>query len=234
MNIGFLIFFANWLFYQKRYLFYSSDEEAYKLYIDGLKSVVYSNVTDLFGDAFEEFVNCTVDELDLNTTGFAEGYYNQPVVLVGVLIQAYGSVANATNTTLADCAEENEEVASFLNDTETVMRYENDDVKDLIESLGFLTTAKYETAAVIGFFGGLLIAFYVAGVLIPSYISTVLKVRSGVIPTLRDRDFQRYREALDTVTVLLGVCFWGSLFSSVAGMLLTMALVRSILLSKVL
>ena len=50
---------------------------------------------------------------------------------------------------------------------------------------------------------------------IPSVTATTLKLRSGVIPTLRDPSFRQYRFAVDQVTVLSGSMFWGCLFASV-------------------
>jgi hypothetical protein len=49
---------------------------------------------------------------------------------------------------------------------------------------------------------------------IPSVTSTTLKLRSGVISTLKDRDFNRYRFAADQVTILTGSMFWGCLLAS--------------------
>jgi len=49
---------------------------------------------------------------------------------------------------------------------------------------------------------------------IPSMTTTILELRSGVIPSLKSRDFQKYREAPDTVTLLTGSLFWGCLVSS--------------------
>jgi len=51
-------------------------------------------------------------------------------------------------------------------------------------------------------------------VVIPSEISTTLKLRSGVIPTFRSRNFSQYRESPDSVSLISGSLFWGCLFSS--------------------
>jgi len=180
----------------------------------------------MFGDSYNAFLNCSTTKWDLNTTALEqEGYdYTDSFTFVTLLVDNYGSIAKAMETLLAECFQEFTEIANFLKDTEAVMSYEPDSLKDILE--GFeVSTTKYEVACVIGFFGGLLVAIYIAGVLIPSYISSVLKLRSGVIPTLKDRDFQRYREALDAVTVLVGSCFWGAFFSSAAAMAFTIQLV---------
>jgi len=49
---------------------------------------------------------------------------------------------------------------------------------------------------------------------IPSVVATVLQFRSGVIGSLRDPEFRRYRAAPDLTGVLFGAAFWGSLFAS--------------------
>jgi len=51
---------------------------------------------------------------------------------------------------------------------------------------------------------------------IPSIISSILQLRSGVIPTFRDRaKFGRHRFGAELVTILLGSLVWGTLFSSI-------------------
>jgi len=56
---------------------------------------------------------------------------------------------------------------------------------------------------------------------IPSVVSTTLKLRSGVIPSLRSPGFTRYRFAADTVTILTGSMFWGTFCSVEKGHRLT-------------
>jgi hypothetical protein len=56
---------------------------------------------------------------------------------------------------------------------------------------------------------------YLGLIYIPSFISTVLRFRSGVLPSLRENAILYYRPALDTVTVLFGAVFWGSLFTTI-------------------
>ena len=57
-------------------------------------------------------------------------------------------------------------------------------------------------------------AFSLAVTYIPSVTSTTLQLRSGVIPTLRNPRFNRYRFAADQVTILMGSMFWGCLIAS--------------------
>ena len=60
-----------------------------------------------------------------------------------------------------------------------------------------------------------LVAVYLSVLYIPSVTTTILKLRCGHIPTLRDGHFRRYRVAPDQVAILTGSIFWGTLFSSV-------------------
>jgi hypothetical protein len=67
---------------------------------------------------------------------------------------------------------------------------------------------------VIGCVVAFITAVSLAVTYIPSVTSTTLKLRSGVISTLKDRDFNRYRFATDQITILTGSMFWGCLFAS--------------------
>ena len=50
---------------------------------------------------------------------------------------------------------------------------------------------------------------------LPSVATTILKLRSGVIPTLQNPVyFQDLRNRMDLVNLLIGSLFWGTLFSS--------------------
>ena len=50
---------------------------------------------------------------------------------------------------------------------------------------------------------------------LPSVTTTILKLRSGVIPTLHcPRETNELRKRMDLVNLLLGSLFWGTLFSS--------------------
>ena len=53
-----------------------------------------------------------------------------------------------------------------------------------------------------------------AKVCVPSQVTLLLKLRSGVIPTFRDRNFASYRQATDAVTKIGGSLFWGSILAS--------------------
>jgi hypothetical protein len=49
----------------------------------------------------------------------------------------------------------------------------------------------------------------------PGVTTTILELRAGVIPSLHSPDFEKYRVAPDTVTMLSGSLFWGCLVSSI-------------------
>jgi hypothetical protein len=49
---------------------------------------------------------------------------------------------------------------------------------------------------------------------IPSFIINVMKFRYGVIGSLDDKDFQRYKEGPDHPTLVFGIAFWSQLFTA--------------------
>ena len=169
-------------------------------------------------------MDCAVDELDWNTTILEQYNYYDSTTFIILLVENHGSITAAVDM-ISPCGDQYPDILNFLIETEIVQNYTTDGWKDLVAEFD-VSVLKYRVAAVVAFLGGLCVALYIAGVLIPSCISTVLKLRSGVIPTLRDREFQRYRVALDTATVLLGSCFWGAFFSSIGTMVFLFGLVR--------
>jgi hypothetical protein len=58
-------------------------------------------------------------------------------------------------------------------------------------------------------------AFRLAISYLPSVTTTIIQLRTGVIPSLGDSSFEKYRVAPDSVTLLTGTLFWGCLVSSV-------------------
>jgi len=58
-------------------------------------------------------------------------------------------------------------------------------------------------------------ALSICFVYIPSAIHTILKFRSGAIPSLRDPYFINYRKSLHLSTFMIGAMFWGLLVSTV-------------------
>lgn len=75
----------------------------------------------------------------------------------------------------------------------------------------------------IGVCVAVLAALRLVAMYLPGVTATILELRSGVIPSLHSPDFQKYREAPDTVTLLTGTLFWGCLVSSLLfGMLIAL------------
>lgn len=60
---------------------------------------------------------------------------------------------------------------------------------------------------------------------IPSFISTVLKFRGGVLPSLKDSNFSIYRYSAEQATILFGSSFWGCFFSGATAAIIVGGLV---------
>ena len=67
----------------------------------------------------------------------------------------------------------------------------------------------------IGMIVAVLAALRLVVMYLPGVTTTILELRSGVIPSLHSPTFQKYRVAPDTVTMLTGSLFWGCLMSSI-------------------
>jgi hypothetical protein len=83
-----------------------------------------------------------------------------------------------------------------------------------------LSVARAGIAGTAGLLSGVGACFAIAMVYIPSFISTCLKYRTGVFPSLRDRSFPMYRVAVDLVTTLYGSAFWGCIFTGIIATIL--------------
>ena len=55
----------------------------------------------------------------------------------------------------------------------------------------------------------------IATIVIPSFISTILKLRSGVIETFTNKSFPKYRDDIMDTSWTTGAMFWGSLIGSI-------------------
>jgi len=79
------------------------------------------------------------------------------------------------------------------------------------------TRAMILTAINVGMACGLVSTINIFFAYLPSTISTTLKFRAGLIPSLRDpRTFQQYRFAQDTTAAIFGSIFWSSLYTAFA------------------
>jgi len=66
-----------------------------------------------------------------------------------------------------------------------------------------------------GIIAALIAGIYNATLNIPSIVMTTLQFRSGVLPSLRDINFKKYRASMFRPTTLIGASFWGTLVMTV-------------------
>ena len=91
--------------------------------------------------------------------------------------------------------------------TESITNATDAALSALMPSENYMVTIPMAVATLMAF----LTAVWIASMSLPSAMATILKLRSGVIPSMRDPNFQRYREYVDEITVLTGSVFWGCL-----------------------
>ena len=79
------------------------------------------------------------------------------------------------------------------------------------------TTGMTQVSVGIGTTFAFLVALVSTYLYLPSVVTTTMKFRRGVLPSLRSEDLlHRYRFALDQTTLVLGGMFWGLMISSLA------------------
>jgi hypothetical protein len=229
--IGFVIFVAFVLFKNEDDIFYSNQERAEKQAYEAASSRLGTYYTDEFQDLYREYKWCVEDTVSANFT-FAEYFdvQNDDVITAYFLLtwigDVYGNLTYAlASPELAECFDERGQIEAYLTDTETVSSYKGNFIKDFVDD-NELTRRYYRLAVTVGLLGGFFVALSVFVVFIPSFVSTVLKFRSGIIPSLGDREFLRFRYALDVTTVLFGSAFWGALFSATAAIFVLVGIVR--------
>lgn len=227
MIFGLLIFFTRVLYYKQNEFFYSDEELEYQSFLDSQKQILFNgNYTDGLGEDYSKFFNCTREYIALDAAQFYSGGFvdfTQPTVFIPYLSLTFGSY-EAAREALMVCYEAYAAVAAYLDDSHEVLAYEKDDLKNLVADLD-ITPSKYIAAAWCGLLGGFTAVTYIAVILIPSFVSTVMKYRSGVKPTLASPEFLRYRYAMDTTTVLLGSAFWGCFFTATGAFFFVVVLV---------
>lgn len=133
------------------------------------------------------------------------------------------ALAQQTGNATISSAEENLLNLGLLNasglDVETILAASKAALHLAAESSvdSLYPAEKYmvEIPIIVGSIFAFLTAVSLAVTYIPSTSSTTLKLRCGVIPTLRNPKFHLYRVAADQVTVLLGSLFWGCLIASI-------------------
>jgi hypothetical protein len=84
-----------------------------------------------------------------------------------------------------------------------------------------LPLVRFQTAAAVALVAALVAILGIAIVYIPSFVSTVLKFRSGYFASLKGGEpFQQLRSNSNQVTTLLGNAFWGAAYSGFLAALL--------------
>jgi len=223
---GILIFFTRVFYHKQKDFFYTDEEKDYQAYIETSSAILYGNYTEVLGDNYYNFLYCTQEVLGVDLYAEGGGFidYSLPWNFVLYLSYQFGSYSAAKSSDLSTCFEQYPEVSSFLDDSNNVLSYESDTLKDLVRDFD-ISEEKYIAAVWCGLVGGFLAVIYIVTLLIPSFVSTVMKYRSGVIPSLNDPEFLRYRYAMNTVTVLLGSAFWGCFFTATGAMLFVVGVV---------
>jgi hypothetical protein len=102
---------------------------------------------------------------------------------------------------------------------EPVMRFISDSVgNNLILMINkWYPIARYMvlTPAIVCSIVAIIASATMATSVIPSFISTILQLRSGVIESFSDKNFPKYREDIIKSTWLMGSMFWGNLIGSI-------------------
>lgn len=216
-----LIWFARVFIYKQRDLFYTEEELDNQQEINMLDEMIFNgNFTDGLGEDYLNFFNCTLNYIP--TEAAEAGFMGGSLVFIPYLVGRFGSYEVA-KVELSVCYEAYPSVAEYLNTSFEVWT-DTDDLKNLVANFN-VTASLYIAAAWFGLIGGFIAVTYIAVILIPSFVSTVMKYRSGVEPTLTSPEFLRYRYAMDTTTMLLGSAFWGCFFTAIGTFLVVFFLV---------
>lgn len=203
----------------------------------GLTESLVSNITTEFAsflsdsnttDALGTQCNASIGFGDLSSLGesacsLAGDFYNCSSVTRTDYLCALAEQAVEGNATLPGGLEDGLVNLGLLNASElnvdlilnatrqALIASAESSVDSLYPDEKYMVVAPLAVGTVIAFIAAILLAV----TYIPSATATTLKLRSGVIPTLRDPEFHKYRIAADQVTVLLGSLFWGCLLAAV-------------------
>jgi hypothetical protein len=80
----------------------------------------------------------------------------------------------------------------------------------LYPQVKYMVTIPTVIAAIVAF----AVSMSLSCVVLPSLVSTTLKLRSGFIPTFRNKDFSKYHYEVNNVTKLTGGMFWSNAMAS--------------------
>lgn len=236
MVIGMVIFFTSFWIGQKGDLLYTKSEAELNEYVASIKLDLDENPayqTQAFVDDLTQFATCTqtILQVDFGETwaDWREEWWSIGARLTQTLNEVFDSqgidVILFERNDLDDClaASENiETIVQYLLHTEIALNHETDVLKDLTTELD-VSHREFTAGSWMALLAGCMVSLSTALVLIPAYASSVLKFRSGYTPSLSDGEFLRCRFAPDVVTTLIGSAFWGTFFTSVAAMVLAVA-----------
>lgn len=237
MVVGMVIFFTRFWMSQKGDILYSKTEVEYNDYVSSIQLDLDENPeyqAQLFVDDLTQFATCTQTLLQVNLgeiwPDWRDEWWSIGSRLVQILNEVFDSqgleVILIERDDLDECLAETENLETifqYLLHTEIVSNHETDFLKDITSELD-ISHQEFNAGSWMALAAGCLVSLSTAIVLIPAYVSSVLKFRSGFTPSLADREFLRYRFAPDVITTLIGSAFWGTFFTSVAAMGLAVAI----------
>lgn len=100
---------------------------------------------------------------------------------------------------------------------EQYQNFQGDGANDGDDTDDVTVGSRTRISMAVGSFFSVIVSVVITVLFIPNVVTTTLKFRRGVLPSLRSEDFlHRYRFALDQVALVYGGMFWGVLFSSIA------------------
>lgn len=242
MVVGMVIFFTSYWINKQGSFLYSKQEIEINDYVSTVKLYLDENPsfqTEDFIGELTYFADCAGFSLQVNLTDTWEDWREDSSLLgsrvVEVLNHVYEGIGVETilspQSELRECFATNatsDTIVDYLRNTEIVANHQTDIIKDLAFNIDFSNT-EFKVGAWMALITGCLVSLSTAMVLIPSYVSSVMKFRSGYLPSLGDREFLRCRFAPDVVAVLLGSAFWGTFFTSIAAMILSAVVAVSML-----
>lgn len=163
-------------------------------------------------------INCT-DIIQLNDTGLCYpdpwGTWNCSTVPP---VMALCTMITASNLSLVD---PNLQVALLEQAGISIDEVFETVQTEVVAALDLATTSLYPDELYmltvplgIAIFFAIVNAIRLAVTYLPSVTTTIIQLRTGVIKSLGDPEFEKYRVAPDTVTLLTGTIFWGALVSS--------------------
>ena len=252
---GMVIFFTVFWTNTKGEILYTEKELGYIALKDAMaKNLVYYT-TDVFLQDLVLFANCTQTvlgpSLPAEGIGFATvddlwnlvqqtGPAGVGSSLLNLTDSVYGSLLGIETlllnyTDLDSClfqASDWEPLVNYLVDTDAAEKdFNSDELKDVAFEIDFSLQEYKVSIAGLALLSAGAVSLSTAAVLIPSYVATVQKFRSGYYPSLGDGEFLRYRNAPDSVITLIGSAFWGTFVTSLAAMVLAAGIILGLYLA---